>query len=47
MPPSDRLRPFDDATFNFKVFFFHDWQSGNWNEPKNKKAEPGFHRTPP
>jgi hypothetical protein len=35
MPPSDRLRPFDDAAFNFNVFLFHDWQGGNWNEPKN------------
>jgi hypothetical protein len=26
--------------------FIHGWQTGSWDEPKDEKAESGFHRTP-
>ena len=35
-----------DLAFDFYVLFIHGWQTGNWDKPKDEKAESGFHRTP-
>ncbi len=35
-----------DPAFDFYVLLTHGWHTGNWDEPKNKKAKSSSHRTP-
>jgi hypothetical protein len=39
-------KPASDLAFDFSVLFIHGWLTGDWDGPKDEKAESGFHRTP-